>query len=85
MAGDYHLWVHNFSGTTFDGSNAVLTVLTADPQGNVSQVGRFEVVNATGTLADDLWHVVNLTINANGNVVPNVVQTLQPGGVGDVL
>jgi hypothetical protein len=88
VAGDYHLWVHNYtlsgpSVASFDGSNAVLTVLTGDAQGNVLQVGRYEVVNAVGTQADDLWHVVDLTINANGNVVPNVVQTLQavPAGV----
>lgn len=85
VAGDYHYWVHNFTTTTFAGSNASVTVSAVDAQGNLSQIARFDVVNAAGDPADDLWHVVNLTIDANGNLVRNDVQTFQAGNSGTVL
>jgi hypothetical protein len=89
VAGDYHYWVHNYSAkydpaATFVGSGAAVSVSAVDAQGNLSQIGRYEVVNATGT-EDDLWHVVDLTIDANGNVALNVVQTFQPGDQNTVL
>jgi hypothetical protein len=89
VAGDYRCWVHNYTGkfdptSSFVGSGAAVSVTAVDAQGNLSQIGRYEVVNATGT-SDDLWHVVNLAIDANGNVVPTVVQTFQPGDESTVL
>jgi hypothetical protein len=83
VAGDYHYWVHNFTATfdpasSFVGSGAAVSVSAADALGNLSQIGRFDVVNATGP-EDDLWHVVDFTIDANGNVALNGVQSFQPG------
>lgn len=43
VAGDYHVWVHNFIGSTFAGSSAVVTVLRMDPQGVPTQLTRQEV------------------------------------------
>ena len=89
VAGDYHYWVHNYTATfdpasTFVGSGAAVSVSAEDAQGNLSQIGRYEVVNATGA-EDDLWHVVDLTIDATGNVALNVVQTFRPGNEDIVL
>lgn len=80
VAGVYRYWVHNFIGSTFAGSSAVVTVLS-----NGTQLGRFEVLNATGTPSDDIWYVVDLTIAANGNVVLTVRQTVQQGDGTTVL
>lgn len=76
VAGDYHVWVHNYIGSTFAGSNAVVTVLTMDPQGVLTQLTRQEVTFATGDPSNDLWHVVNLNVNPSGNVAVTVVQAL---------
>jgi len=67
VAGDYHVWIHNFVGSTFAGSSAVVTVLRMDPQGVSTQLTRQEVQFATGDQADDLWHVVNLNVGAGGS------------------
>jgi uncharacterized protein YfaP (DUF2135 family) len=85
VAGDYHYWVHNYSGSTFAGSNALIAVSSADAQGMLTSIATYSVVNATGAPADDLWHVVNLTIDANGNVTRADVQTLQAGDSSTVL
>ena len=84
-AGDYHYWVHNYTDTTFAGSSASVTVSAVNAQGGLSQLGRFDVSNATGNQSDDLWHVVNITIDAAGNVVRNDVQVLQAGDSSIVL
>jgi hypothetical protein len=85
VAGDYHYWVHNFTGTTFAGSSASVTVSAADPQGVLSQIAWYDAVVAAGNPADDLWHVVNLAIDVNGNVVRTDIQALQAGTWTDVL
>ena len=85
VAGDYHVWVHNYIGSTFAGSSAVVTVLRLDPQGVPTQLTRQEVQFATGDQADDLWHVVDLNVGAGGSVAVTVVQTLLPGNSSTVL
>jgi uncharacterized protein YfaP (DUF2135 family)/Arc/MetJ-type ribon-helix-helix transcriptional regulator len=85
VAGDYHVWVHNYTRSTFAGSSAVVTVLRMDPQNAPTQLIRQEVQFATGDPADDLWHVVNLNVGAGGGVAITVVQTLQPGNSGAEL
>jgi uncharacterized protein YfaP (DUF2135 family) len=85
VAGDYHVWVHNYIGSTFAGSSAVVTVLRMDPQGVPTQLTRQEVQFATGDPADDLWHVVNLNVGASGTVAVTVVQTLQQGNSSTIL
>lgn len=78
VACEYHYWVHNYShrhpdhlGPTFAASKAVVTVLV-----NGVQLGRYRIVNATGNQDDDIWHVVNLKIDANGTQVATTIQQL---------
>lgn len=91
VAGDYHYWVDNFGHgwgsdpNTYAASTATVTVLAIDAAGLPSQLGSYDVVNAAGSPADDLWHVVDLTIDFSGNVTLQPVQTLQPGVWSDVL
>jgi uncharacterized protein YfaP (DUF2135 family) len=93
VPGDYHYWVDNFGHgwqtnpepNTYAGSMATVTVLAIDAAGLPMQLGSYDVANATGSPADDLWHVVDLTIDASGNVTLHAVQTLQPGVWSDVL
>jgi hypothetical protein len=89
VAGDYHYWVHDYTATydptaTFVGSDAAISVTAEDAQGNLSLIGYYEVINAMGN-EDDLWHVVDLTFDANGIVSVQVVQTFQPGDQNTVL
>jgi uncharacterized protein YfaP (DUF2135 family) len=85
VAGDYHYWVHDFTTTTFAGSNASVTVSVVSAQGSVNQLATFLVANASGDQADDIWHVVDLAIDASGNVTQTVVQTLSQGNSATVL
>lgn len=89
VAGDYHYWVHNFTGgttgSTFSGSGASVSISAVDALGNLTQLARYDVANATGNAADDLWHVTNLTIDADGTVVRADVQAIQAGNSGTVL
>jgi uncharacterized protein YfaP (DUF2135 family) len=85
VAGDYHYWVHNYTGTTFAGSGASVALSAVDAQGNLAQLASWNVANASGNPADDLWHVVNMTIDANGNVTRTDVQTFQAGDSNTVL
>jgi Bacterial RNA polymerase, alpha chain C terminal domain len=85
VAGDYHYWVHNYSGTTFAGSLAAVTVSAVDTRADLSQKARYEVASATGDVTDELWHVFNLTIDTNGIIILNDVQTFQAGGPDTVL
>jgi uncharacterized protein YfaP (DUF2135 family) len=85
VAGEYRVWIHNYSASTFAGSSAVVAVVRLDPQGIPTQLAREEVQFATGDPADDIWHVVNLTVDAAGSVNVVVVQTLQPGGSSMIL
>ena len=85
VAGDYHVWVHNYVGSTFKESSAMGYVLRMDPQGIPTQLTRQEVQFATGDPADDLWHIVNLNVNPSGSVAVTVVQTLQQGNSSTIL
>jgi hypothetical protein len=59
-------------------SGAVVTVVTIGA-GGMNQIGRFEVLNATGPRDSPLWHVCDLDITTNGGVTVNSVQLLLPG------
>ena len=85
VAGDYHYWVHDYTTTTFAGSNASVTLSVVDAQGSVNQLATYLVANAAGDPADDIWHVVDLAVDASGNATLTVVQTLSPGNSGTVL
>jgi uncharacterized protein YfaP (DUF2135 family) len=85
VAGDYHVWVHNFIRSTFAGSNATVSIVRIDPQGVPTELTRQQVEFAAGDQADDLWHVANLDVSAGGNVTVAVVQTLQQGDSSTML
>jgi uncharacterized protein YfaP (DUF2135 family) len=82
VAGDYHVWVHNYSGSPeFDASGARVT-LTAGG----TQLAQYDVGVATGSPADDIWEVVNLTVSDDGSVTGvSVVQTFTVGSSGSVF
>lgn len=79
VAGDYHMWVHNYNTTTFESSSAVVTVVRVNPSGIPSQLSRQEVEFAAGNQTDDIWHVLNLALTAGGTATITVVQTLMQG------
>lgn len=85
VAGAYHVWVHNFTSTTFAGSNASVSISIVDAQGMVSQVATRLVSAASGDQGDDLWHVADLAVDANGTVTVTDVQTLSTGNSATVL
>ncbi len=62
VPGDYHYWVHNFTvSPEFDTSGAHVTITKCGVQ-----VADYLVGGASGNGADDLWHVVNFTLAAQG-------------------
>ncbi len=82
VAGDYHVWIDNFSGTPeFDVSQATVAITAAG-----AQISDYSIGSASGSTADDIWQVVNFTVEADGSVSAlNVVQTLTTGGSSDVF
>jgi hypothetical protein len=82
VAGDYHVWIHNFDGTPeFDVSGAVLTLFAA---GN--QIAQFRVDEAIGNVALDIWRVVEFNVAADGTVSGvRPIQTFTEGGSSSVF
>jgi hypothetical protein len=76
VAGEYRVWVHNFVGSTFTGSSAVVTVVRMNPQGIPTQLTRQQVEFAAGNQDDNIWHAVNLGLDASGSVTLTLVQQL---------
>ncbi len=64
VAGDYHVWIHNFSGSPeFDVSAAVVTLFAGG-----QQIAQFNVTAAAGNATLDIWQVVNFDLAADGSV-----------------
>ncbi|MCE0764772.1 carboxypeptidase-like regulatory domain-containing protein [Pseudonocardia kujensis] len=85
VAGDYHCWVHNFSGEqTFANSGASVTLLSLDATSVPTQRGRWVVADVPGT-PDRLWNVMRFTIDAQGQLTVTTVMAYQPGNAGTVL
>ncbi len=59
VPGSYSFYVHNYSGGTFAGSGAVVTVF----QGGL-QIGQFLVSAASGTASSQYWTVFSFTLTA---------------------
>ena len=59
--------------------------LVRDTQGALTMISTYSIANATGSLTNGLWHVVNLTIDANGNVTRADIETLQTGNSKTIL
>jgi hypothetical protein len=73
VAGEYRYWVHNFSTTPeFDVSGARVTVNSGG-----SQLASLDVPGGGAGL--DIWKVVNLNIDAAGNVSVTPVQSFDTG------
>lgn len=73
VAGEYRYWVHNFSTSPeFDVSNARVVV-----NSGAAQLDTFDVPGGASGL--DIWRVVNLTIDAAGNVNLTPVQSFASG------
>jgi hypothetical protein len=85
VAGDYHVWVHNFpSGTDVADFVAAAPVVTFSDR--VSQAGQWSAADATGASTDRIWRVFDFTINDAGEVTTtNVVQTCVPGNAATVF
>lgn len=72
-AGEYRYWVHNFStAPEFDVSNARVTVNSGG-----AQLDSFNVPGGPASL--DIWRVVNLNVDAAGNVSLTPVQSFETG------
>ena len=75
VAGEYRYWVHNFSNVPeFNVSNAHVTIV----RGN-DQLAEFDVSDASGDPALDIWRVANLTVGTNGDVSIAPVQSFTSG------
>jgi hypothetical protein len=85
VAGDYHYWVHNYTATTFAGSDASVSVATVDAQGVLTQIAHYDVTAATGDPTLGLWHVVDFSLDVLGTVVRTDVQAFQAGNSATVL
>jgi len=70
VAGEYHVWVHNYSYTPEFGGSGALVTLTGGDQ----QIGQYSVGDARGGPTLDIWQVVNITIDAAGNITHTSVQ-----------
>jgi len=82
VAGDYHVWIDNFSGTPeFDVSQATVAITAAG-----AQISDYSIGSASGNTADDIWQVLNFTVGADGSVSAlSVVQTLTDGDASDIF
>jgi uncharacterized protein YfaP (DUF2135 family) len=85
VAGDYHYWVHDYTGPTFIDSNAQVAISAVDDQGALTQIATYDVTAATDYPTNatpyDLWHVVDFTLDANGTITRTDVQTFVQCGV----
>jgi uncharacterized protein YfaP (DUF2135 family) len=85
VAGDYHVWVHNYpSGTDVADFVAAAPLVTfAD---RATQAGQWSAADATGSSTDRIWRVFDFTIDDAGTVVATtVVQAFVPGDFSTVL
>ncbi|MFI7494373.1 carboxypeptidase regulatory-like domain-containing protein [Kocuria sp. M4R2S49] len=72
--GEYRYWIYNFSRSSFTDSNAVVIVRV-----NEVQVRRYVVAEATGNPDEDIWRVVDVTVDATGNLQMLDRQTVEAG------
>ncbi|MFN8633984.1 MAG: carboxypeptidase-like regulatory domain-containing protein [Chloroflexota bacterium] len=81
VPGDYHFWVHNFTGTPGFNVSQGRVVVNKDAQ----LLGVFDASGASGDPNLPLWYVVNLQIDAAGNVTVGTVQQFTNGDLFTVL
>lgn len=62
VAGDYHVWIHNFSGQPgFDVSDGIVTIFAGG-----AQFAQYQVGDASGDSALDIWRVIEFSIAEDG-------------------
>lgn len=81
VPGEYRLWSHNYSGTPGYGSASARITVTRGGQ----QLATLDASHASGNAGLTIWHAVNLTVDASGNVALVPVQTFTSGGSSTVL
>jgi hypothetical protein len=76
VAGDYHVWIHNYSQSPeFDESSGIVTLFAAG-----TQFGQYQVQNASGDTAADIWRVMEFTVSEDGEVSNvNALETFEAG------
>ncbi len=78
VPGIYRVFVFKVAsapGPTYDMSGAVVTIVAMGAAG-MNQLGRFEVVNATGMPDLPVWHVCDMNVTANGMATITPVQSI---------
>jgi uncharacterized protein YfaP (DUF2135 family) len=80
VAGNYHVWVHNFSGGSFAGSGATLNLFD-----KTTQRGSFAQDAVIGDDSRRIWKVVNFTIDDAGNMTFAPVQAMDDGSATSVF
>lgn len=78
VAGDYHYWVHDYTGPTFIDSDASVAISAVDGQGKLTQIASYDVTAAAGYQTNatpyEGWHVVDFTLDASGTITRTDVQ-----------
>lgn len=75
VAGEYRYWLHNFSTTPeLDVSGARVTI----NQGG-AQLAEYVISGSPANPSQDIWHVVNLTVDAAGNITRTSIQQYKAG------
>lgn len=87
---EFHVWVHNiwqlsFPDSTFRGTRARIEIFQDSQAGPPTSIGFFRVEDSMGDPHDNVWHIVNLTIDADGLVVQNSIQSFVTGTFTTVL
>ena len=79
VAGEYHVWVHNYpAGTDVADFAAAAPVVTFSDRS--TQAGQWSGGDASGTPTDRIWRVFDFTIDDAGEVTATtVVQAFVPG------
>ena len=81
VAGSYHFWVHNFLTTPEFNVSQARVIVNRDSQ----LLGVFNVGDANGDPALDLWHVVDIQLDAAGNATVVPVQQFTNGNSSVIL
>ena len=82
VSGDYHVWVHHYSGDlTFAESGASITLFAGG-----AQLSQYTATGGSGDASQRIWNVVNFTVAEDGSVSNiDVQQTFEDGSSGSTF
>jgi len=85
VSGEYHFWVQNVShsngtGGSFEATNAHVAVGQDD-----QQLASFSIRDASEPPSRDIWYVVKILIDSDGNVMLTTVQQFEDGSPSTIL